>query len=67
MTWEPLRDDSALIEPNCHGSMVADASRGLVLFANPAHGPIPDWDKGRVGMTVRASYDGNYGFQLIYR
>jgi sialidase-1 len=29
-----------------------------VLFSNPANGPIPDWDHGRIRMTVRASFDG---------
>jgi sialidase-1 len=57
-TWEPLQDDQELIGPCCHAGLVGDARRGLVLFANPANGPIPDWDLGRIRMTVRVSYDG---------
>ncbi len=58
LTWEPLQDDAALVSPNCHGNVVGDPQRNLVLFCNPANGPIPDWDHGRIQMTVRGSYDG---------
>jgi sialidase-1 len=58
MTWEPLSDDPQLVEPCCHAGLVGDPDRNLILFANPANGPIPDWDHGRIRMTVRVSYDG---------
>ena len=58
VTWEPVRDDETLIAPSCHAGLVGDPQRNLVLFSNPANGPIPDWDLGRVRMTVRASFDG---------
>ena len=58
LSWEPLQDDEALVAPCCHAGLVADAGRNLVLFSNPANGPIPDWDHGRIRMTVRASFDG---------
>jgi len=58
LTWGPLQDDEALIAPNCHAAIVGDAERGVILFSNPANRPIPDWDLGRIRMTVRASFDG---------
>lgn len=54
-TWSALRQDEALPEPVCQGSLVRlwKAGRKPVLaFSNPAN------QKARVGMTVRWSYDG---------
>jgi len=58
VSWEPLEADQALIAPSCHGALAGDPKRNLVIFSNPANGPIPDWDHGRIQMTVRASFDG---------
>ena len=58
LTWGSLQDDEALIAPSCHAGIVGDAKRGVIIFSNPANGPIPDWDLGRIRMTVRASFDG---------
>lgn len=60
-SWEPLKIDNELIEPCCHAGIVGGTQfpgdKDIVLFANPANGPEPDWDKGRKKMTVRASFD----------
>lgn len=58
LTWQPIQDDETLVAPCCHAGLVGDPRRNLILFSNPANGPIPDWDHGRIRMTVRASYDG---------
>ena len=58
LTWKPLQVDPALIAPGCHGGVVGYPQRGVVLHANPASGPDPNWDKGRKQMMVRASLDG---------
>ncbi|MHC4418655.1 MAG: sialidase family protein, partial [Planctomycetota bacterium] len=58
MTWSGIRDDKALISPNCQASICSMKGRGnkgnietpLLLFSNPAA-------KERVNMTVRLSYD----------
>lgn len=61
VSWEPLTFVPALVEPGCHADLraVTTASGNpILLFSNPAHPPIPDWDKGRQRMTVKASVDG---------
>lgn len=55
-TWSAPQDVPALIEPVCQGSIIrhrwkADGHPGMLLFSNPAS------EKGRVNMTVRASFD----------
>ena len=63
-TWSPLRHDAALVEPSCHADLRSVAAgqagnaRPLLIFSNPAHPPIPDWDQGRRRMTVKLSLDG---------
>ncbi|HVU34404.1 MAG TPA: exo-alpha-sialidase [Opitutaceae bacterium] len=51
-TWSPARDATALVDPVCQGSVIADEASGLLLFSNPAD------PRRRVRMTVRASADG---------
>ena len=54
-TWSALRQDEALPEPVCQGSLVRLWKAGrkpVIAFSNPAN------QKSRVGMTVRWSYDG---------
>jgi sialidase-1 len=54
-TFDQLRNDTALIEPGCQGSILRyswpEDGRSRILFANPASGTE------RVRMTVRLSYD----------
>jgi sialidase-1 len=55
-TWSAIRDDPALIEPVCQGSILrytlsADHGRDRLLFCNPAS------EKSRINGTVRLSYD----------
>lgn len=59
-TWTGQAHDAALIEPICQASIrrlswpaqgAGAADKGVILFSNPAS------DKGRVNMTVRASFD----------
>jgi len=58
LTWHPVQEDKGLIEPGCHGGIAGDPNGKFVVFANPANGPDPDWDLGRIRMTVRVSFDG---------
>lgn len=56
VTWSAPQDVPALIEPVCQGSIIRhrwkkDGKPGVLLFSNPAS------EKGRVKMTVRASFD----------
>lgn len=56
LTWTEQRLDPALIEPICQAAIervpaTANNNTNVLLFANPAS------EKGRVNMTVRASYD----------
>lgn len=56
LTWRDQRLDGTLIEPICQASIEryrwADGAKpGVILFSNPAS------QKGRVNMTVRASFD----------
>jgi sialidase-1 len=55
LTWSPVKDDPALIEPVCQASAVrystaASGGRNIVLFSNPA-------STKRENMTVKLSYD----------
>jgi sialidase-1 len=55
MTWSPVQDDPALIEPVCQGSLLrcswpAADSPSRILFANPA-------SEKRENLTLRISYD----------
>ena len=55
VTWSPVADDEALVEPRCQGSVLrfsteADGGRNRLLFSNPA-------SERRENMTVRLSYD----------
>ena len=55
-TWTAMREDPALIEPVCQGSVLrytlaAEHGKNRLLFCNPASG------KSRVNGTVRLSYD----------
>ena len=56
LTWKDQRLDEALIEPNCQGAIERyrwphKTEKGVILFSNPAS------QKGRVNLTVRASFD----------
>lgn len=56
MTWSDVRHDETLVEPICQASIrrfrwPATGRPGVILFSNPAS------PKGRVNMTVRASFD----------
>jgi len=56
MTWTPLHEDTALIEPTCQGSIFRlsdclDGRRSRILFSNPAS------QTSRRNGTVRLSYD----------
>jgi sialidase-1 len=55
-TWQPIRDEPALVEPVCQGSIFRysdplDGQPSRILFSNPAS------DKARRNGTVRLSYD----------
>jgi sialidase-1 len=55
MTWSAVRDDPALIDPVCQGSMVrcswpSGGSKSRILFSNPAA-------EKRENLTVRVSFD----------
>ena len=55
-SWTPLREDPALIEPTCQGSILRlsdplDGRRSRILFSNPAS------EGSRTNGTVRLSYD----------
>lgn len=55
-TWSTPRDVDRLIEPVCQGSLIRHTwpdrqKQGVLLFSNPAS------EKGRVKLTVRASFD----------
>lgn len=55
-TWTPLREETALIEPSCQGSLFRlsdplDGRRSRILFSNPAN------QEDRYNGTVRLSYD----------
>ncbi len=55
MTWSPVHDDDALIEPRCQASIIrysteSSVGKNRVLFSNPA-------SEKRENMTVRVSYD----------
>jgi sialidase-1 len=55
MTWSPVAEDPALVEPTCQASAVrlstkADGEKDRVLFSNPA-------SERRENLTVRLSYD----------
>ncbi|MFT5322434.1 MAG: sialidase-1 [Planctomycetaceae bacterium] len=55
-TWSSPTDAPRLIEPVCQGSIIrqswaSDGKPGVLLFSNPAS------EKGRVKLTVRASFD----------
>lgn len=57
-TWADFRDDPALIEPVCQGSIVryslaTTADKNRLLFANPARAKRGN----RTNMTVKLSYD----------
>lgn len=54
-TWSALRQDQALPEPVCQGSLLRlwqSGRKPVLAFSNPAN------QKSRVGMTVKWSYDG---------
>ena len=56
LTWKDQRHDPALIEPICQAaierfSWSGPTNRSVILFSNPAS------HRGRVNMTVRASFD----------
>jgi hypothetical protein len=56
MTWTDQRLDTTLIEPICQAAVervpaTAKNNKDAILFSNPAS------EKGRVNMTVRASFD----------
>jgi len=57
-TWEPTKDDPALVESVCQASLIAhspavgaNTGKNLLIFSNPA---VP---KGRNHLTVRLSLD----------
>jgi hypothetical protein len=56
-TWSEIRDETALPEPVCQGTLIRytdrrdGANKDRLLFANPAN------PKARRAMTVRVSYD----------
>jgi sialidase-1 len=56
-TWSAIRDETALPEPVCQGTLIRytdrrdGANKDRLLFANPGN------SKARRGMTVRVSYD----------
>lgn len=55
-TWSAPKDVDPLIEPVCQGSIIRHSWKqgdhpGVLLFSNPAS------QKGRIKMTVRASFD----------
>ena len=50
LTWTPLQDAAALVEPVCQASLLRHEP-GLLLFANPAD------PEARVRLTVKASAD----------
>jgi len=56
VTWRDQGFDTALIEPICQAAIErycwpSDKLQGMILFSNPAS------EKGRVNMTVRASFN----------
>ena len=56
LTWSGQRFDTALIEPICQAALEryrwpGATNPGVLLFSNPAS------ERGRVNMTVRASFD----------
>jgi sialidase-1 len=70
VSWEPLTFVPALVEPGCHADLravITAKGKSILLFSNPAHPPVPNWDKGRQAMTVRASLDGgkSWPFQKL--
>jgi len=55
LTWSPVRDDPALVEPVCQASLLRYSwpsvrEKSRILFANPA-------SKKRENLTARVSYD----------
>ena len=58
VTWTAPKDDDALIEPVCQGSLIRHDAMKLLLFSNPAA-------KTRTNLTVKASADDGKTWRAI--
>lgn len=78
-TWSPLKDDPALPEPQCQGSILRFAfphenQSGIILFANPAsqktrmYGTIRiSYDNGRTWPVNKLVYNGSFAYSCLTR
>lgn len=76
-TWSPLRDDTALIEPECQASILrqpgnGDPARDVFLFSNPAtqigrtNGVIRlSRDEGKTWPVSRVLYAGGFAYSCL--
>ncbi len=51
LNWQPIKPDSALIEPICQASLLFTADNNTLWFTNPAH------ETSRLNMTLKESED----------
>jgi sialidase-1 len=77
VTWSPLVDDPALIEPECQGTIIRYSDsrteeRSLLLFANPAstkerqNGTVRlSYDQGRTWPVARTIYEGPFAYSCL--
>ncbi len=76
-TWTPLRDEPALIEPTCQGSILRmsdplDGRRSRILFSNPAsqmsrkNGTVRlSYDEGKTWPVSRVIWPGSFGYSSL--
>ena len=76
-TWSPLRNDPALIEPQCQASILrhpgsGDPARDVFLFSNPAtqtgrtNGMIRlSRDEGKTWPVSRVLYPGGFAYSCL--